>query len=491
MENNSSRYNRASQPHASNFLKQRRSGYEPSDTETDWQDTPQHDQIHNKAAFGPVSPILELDLPRKVSPMKHTRRHSSKFNNSSPKKDLAASPPRRRHHSKSPYKTQRDDRSAISPMSTQTNVSPLLKSASGRQVSPYKARRDDGRAVSPLSSQRNVSPLLKPEPGRQVSTYKYGRKEHDMPDNDEIVGSNRRKNQRAPNMEERGTDSQYGEVSKMSGSLTYSYRSITPPSRAREKDQENSHAHNEQKEERTPSPLSRNMIHTQGQKEASHKKAPSVGELNETVANIKIYRSPMFNDPNFESTESVSPGDIFFSRDRTALAMQKNGSLQNDKNGTNLYLRPTRFPHIDSVLLQRNKANGNIEHKPQRTLSSSGSRTTMTSISAASRQSSSKLSSENSKTSDTSGTTSGSLKRFTANRRKSQANAWFSCMRRGPCKTSRSPEKNQYFDEASFLEKAFVVESLRQFWADKHQPGSLNGFTCHKQEAQILSQLVS
>jgi hypothetical protein len=63
-------------------------------------------------------------------------------------------------------------------------------------------------------------------------------------------------------------------------------------------------------------------------------------------------------------------------------------------------------------------------------------------------------------------------------------------VRKGPCKTSKSPEKKR-FDETSFIEKAFVVESLRQFWADKHQPDSFNGFTCHKHEAQILSQLVS
>ncbi|CAK7339596.1 unnamed protein product [Dovyalis caffra] len=193
----------------------------------------------------------------------------------------------------------------------------------------------------------------------------------------------------------------------------------------------------------------------------------------------------MLDVPNFESTESISPGDIFFSVDQKALVMQKNGLLK-DNNVTNLYPKPASFPHTDSVLLQRNKVNGNINHR--RTSTSSSSRMTMTSASAASRQSSGKLSSDNSKISDASGR-SGSFK-FTENRMKKQAEAWFSCMRKGSCRISKSPEKER-FDETSFIEKAFVVESLRQFWADKHQPGSLNGFTCHKHEAQILSQLVS
>ncbi|KAE8715681.1 Isoflavone reductase-like protein 4 isoform 1 [Hibiscus syriacus] len=77
--------------------------------------------------------------------------------------------------------------------------------------------------------------------------------------------------------------------------------------------------------------------------------------------------------------------------------------------------------------------------------------------------------------------------------RKSQRETWFACvMRRGSCRTSKkSPEREKAFDEASFIGKAFVVKKLRPFWADQYQPTSLNGFTCHKQEAQILKQLVS
>ena len=61
---------------------------------------------------------------------------------------------------------------------------------------------------------------------------------------------------------------------------------------------------------------------------------------------------------------------------------------------------------------------------------------------------------------------------------------------KGPCRTSKSPE-HRPIDETSIIERTFLVKSLRQFWADKHQPGSLNEFTCHKQEAQLLKKLVS
>ncbi|PQP97373.1 hypothetical protein Pyn_01081 [Prunus yedoensis var. nudiflora] len=115
--------------------------------------------------------------------------------------------------------------------------------------------------------------------------------------------------------------------------------------------------------------------------------------------------------------------------------------------------------------------------------------TTTTSSSAVSRQSSGTLSVGSSKRSDASGTTTASMRKFTENRRKSESQAWFLCMRKGACKTKKSPERST-FNEAAFIEKAIVVESLRQFWADKHRPASLNGFTCHKQEAQILKQLV-
>ncbi|KAJ9147063.1 hypothetical protein P3X46_029266 [Hevea brasiliensis] len=455
MENNALRYGRASQPFSANSSKQRRSGYEPSDTETDWQESPLCDQ-NNSSIVGPPNPKMDLDLRRNISPMRHNGNFSSKFYDSSPKRDSMASPVRRRNTSKSPYRT----------------------------------RKEDGRPISPASVRRNVGPFSKSEHRRQVSPFKSGREEHDMCNNDQIIGSSIRKNRKTPNTEERGSFSKFGEVSRMSERSAHSHRSVTAPrTKAKEKDQENDHGHREQKGERTPSPLPRSMTSKQREREASHRNTPSVGELNEMVADIKMSRSAMLSASNFESTESISPGDIFFSRENTALMRQKNGLPKNGNNGAILIPRPTRFPQMDPALQQLSTTNDNIEHNLPRSLMSSGSRSTMISSSAASGQSSGKFSTESSKISDTS-RTSMSWKKFAASRKKSQSSVWFSCMRGGPCRTSRSPEK-QHFDEDLFIEKAFVVESLREFWADKHQPCSLNGFTCHKQEAQLLKQLVS
>ncbi|XP_057806879.1 replication factor C subunit 3-like [Salvia miltiorrhiza] len=90
--------------------------------------------------------------------------------------------------------------------------------------------------------------------------------------------------------------------------------------------------------------------------------------------------------------------------------------------------------------------------------------------------------------------TSASTARFVASRRKNQSETttWFFCIKKGSCKTSKkSPEKERPFDEASFISKAVVLESLRPLWADKHQPVSLTGFACHKNEAQLLHQLAN
>ncbi|XP_050229049.1 uncharacterized protein LOC126678194 isoform X2 [Mercurialis annua] len=386
MEDTSTRYIRSFLPLPSYPPKQRRSGYEPSDTETDWQESPHLHQNHTNKPFVPVH--------RNISPIR------SGWELSSPEK-VPTTP--RRHTSKSPYKVRKED--------------------------------GGGRNISPMSVRRNVSPFSKSEHRRQVSPFK----------NDDIVSSNRRKNQR----DERSSG--------------HSRRSTTAPrQRARDTDQEKYPVRRDQKVvDRKPSPLVRKMNNEQ-------RKTHSVGEINEIVANIKMSTTPMKNPPNFETSDSISPGDIFFSRIHTALKMQ-----ENDRN--NSILRPTR---VDSAIAS------------SRTLTSSASRTT---INASSGLSSGRYSSESSKMSDMSKTTSASMKKFTENRRKSLATnyGWLSCVRRGACQTRRSSSPEiQHFDEATFIEKAFVVESLRQFWADKYQPSSLNAFLCHKQEAQLLKQLV-
>ncbi|XP_031255114.1 uncharacterized protein LOC116113103 [Pistacia vera] len=452
----SSRYIRASQAQSSISLKQIRSGYEPSDTETDWQES--RDHYPKKEVLAYQVPKIETDLPRSnttTSPLRHHRRHASKIENnngsgSSPK----VSSLNRRHSSKSPYKT----------------------------------RIDDNHYFSPISSRRNISPLSKSERRRQVSPYKLGREElglsSNMVEDNETVGANKNQSRRTLTRDEKGD--YYSQLPEVTA---YSRRSKTAPRlRTRQKDQQkNNHGHVEQRDHGILSPLSRNMIRKQ-RETVPQVKATSVGELNEMVALVKISKSPRNNTLNFESTESISPGDIFFSREVFA----KNGGdqvqVQHD-----LYPRPTVFSQRDPFCHQHGRTNGSIDHHPQKASASSGfSRVTLTTNSAVSRQSSGKLSSETSKVSDASGKSTGSSKKFAANRRKSQSDAWFSCMRKGTCRRSksRSPPKRA-FDEASFIEKAIVVENLRQFWVDKHQPNSLNGFTCHKHEAQLLQQLVS
>ncbi|KAJ6736765.1 hypothetical protein OIU85_018890 [Salix viminalis] len=82
------------------------------------------DRNHKNGVLGFGSPI-QLDLPRNISPLKNSRRHSSRYDDYSTK-DSVFSPPRRRHSSKSPYKPQRDDDDA-EPMPNQRNANPMFK----------------------------------------------------------------------------------------------------------------------------------------------------------------------------------------------------------------------------------------------------------------------------------------------------------------------------------------------------------------------------
>ncbi|XP_030459835.1 uncharacterized protein LOC115680212 isoform X2 [Syzygium oleosum] len=430
---------------------QLRSGYEPSDTETEWHENPRREQRQHNDDLEFEGPKVDLSRPRNVSPLKLSRRQPF-FGGSSPKKETEAGLVRRRHSSKS----------------------------------PYKPRRDNGNALSPKGgsdARRNVSPLSEPEHRRHISPYKLGIEENATEEN-EITISNRKLNRRTHSRDDREGHPQFLDLSRVSLKSNYSQRSVTAPKqRARDREQ-----HNNPKGERTLSPLERNVI--QKQREASPLRKPSVGEINEMVANLKLYRGPMNNASIFESTDSISPGNIFFSRDHTALAFQKNVFPRNDEQDTRFVPIPKTVPQRD-ISHQRMRSNGGSDHNPQGSASSlSASRTAPNLSSNISRQSSNRNSTVSSKMSDFSAGTTDSIKKFTANRRKSQTEAWFACMRKGSCRTSKSPKATRAFDEASFIEKAFVVENLRQFWADKHQPRSLDGFSCHKQEAQLLKNLV-
>ncbi|CAN1121981.1 Replication factor C subunit 3 [Linum perenne] len=243
--------------------------------------------------------------------------------------------------------------------------------------------------------------------------------------------------------------------------------------RTRDKDQENGGygGYKDQKVKRNPPPL---------YPISSNSRTASVGELNEMIGTMKLStRGPGMNHL-CESTDDLSPGDIFFSRDVT-LPTQKNGYY----GGGGAHNKPDKVNEEGSM----------NDHKAStRSCStSSGSRTTTSTNSTGSYiHSSGKLSSDTSKVSDTSARTTESTKAFVANRRKSsQSDSWLSCIRGRSCRTERNSPEKERMDESSFIAKANVVENLSQFWADRYQPSSLKQFTYHKQEAQLLRQLVS
>ncbi|KAI9113549.1 hypothetical protein K1719_015476 [Acacia pycnantha] len=62
----------------------------------------------------------------------------------------------------------------------------------------------------------------------------------------------------------------------------------------------------------------------------------------------------------------------------------------------------------------------------------------------------------------------------------------FACVGVGTqsCKNSRRSPEHRRVDEEAIIQRARVVESLPQFWADKYQPTSF-----HKQETQLLKKL--
>ncbi|KAI4314830.1 hypothetical protein L6164_027698 [Bauhinia variegata] len=397
------------QPPRSTFLvKGGKSGYEPSDTESEWQEIPRHERERQSLPLGSEG-TTPITLMR--SPLPLHRRHSSRleYEISSPARERSApNQSRRRHHSKSPYK-------------------PRL---------PV-----DDEPLSPITGLKSVSPLPKPDLGRQVSPYKYSTASTNV-------------------------------VSKKPN-----YRSVTAP-RLRGSLQNGP---------RTPSPLPDGVARKH--REGSNVRGPSIGEINEIVAMSKLSNNP---DATMISTESINPGDIFFSRECTATLSQK-PTLPIPKTLSVENPRPQINPHRTSGSYQQARENGTVNKNFRRKPSSNGlSRsTTLFSSATESRKGSSKLSASGSVKSDASGKTTSTMLQFIRNREKSQREPWFACMRKGSWKTSNKSPERRSIDEASFIGRAIVVQSLPQFWADKHQPASLDGFICHKEEAQILKELVS
>ncbi|KAK4346858.1 hypothetical protein RND71_033197 [Anisodus tanguticus] len=415
-------------------MRQRRSGYEPSDTETDWtlEKSPHHEaNAKNEKYMDSEEPELEepnLALEKsKDNSINLSRRTNG---------------PTRRRTTKSPYKPHRDIDDG--------EVHSLAK-ALPRSVSTFSRRPDH------LYSRRNVSPFSKSEYRKHMSPYKYAGENHQLDKDGFFDDSNRKQNQ------SQGNNNVH---SRLEEKYNRRYASSPRPDRQHKFDA----SKERRKADKTPRSLSRK------ERETPNKHGPTGGELNEMIAKAKISGSTTGANHMFESTETISPGDIFFSRDYAALNMQKITERKSDKKPqllTDRNVEPVKTP-------------ANFNQSGKGNLSSNTmTRTTISASTFTSRQ--------NSNLSDASGRTTASMKKFTANRQKKESEAWFSCIKKGPCRTSRreSPERGRPIDEALVISKASIVESLRPFWADKHQPATLEGFTCHKQEALLLKDMVS
>ncbi|KAF7812174.1 Replication factor C subunit 3 [Senna tora] len=115
------------------IAKEGQSGYEPSDTETEWQETPRHERERKNLSLGAEGPeALNIRNKSPVSLALH-QRHASRF-----ELESSSSPPRRRHHRKSPYKPIRPEPDGDDDP-IQRNISPLPKPDHGRHLSPYKS----------------------------------------------------------------------------------------------------------------------------------------------------------------------------------------------------------------------------------------------------------------------------------------------------------------------------------------------------------------
>ncbi|XP_055803613.1 uncharacterized protein LOC129872718 [Solanum dulcamara] len=436
-----STYNRGLQLKISSTMRQRRSGYEPSDTETDWtleKSPPLEANMKNEKNMDSEEPE-----PEEPSVALEKAKDNNSFNLSWRTTVPSAA---RRRTTKSPYRPRRDMDDG------EFHSSPK---ALPRSVSTFSRRPDHSY------SRRNISPFQKSENHRHISPYKYAGDDHEGI----FAESNRKKNQSQGN---NNVHSRLGEKSN----YNRRYASAPRPDRQHKFDasKERRKANN-----KTPSQLPVRSL-SRKERETPSKHGPTGGEINEMIAEAKISGSTTGANRMFESTETVSPGDVFFSRDYEALNMQKITERKFDKKPQALTDRNVESVQTPADFNQSGRRNLSSSTMTQRTIRTS---------TFVSRQSSN--------LSDASGRTTKSMRNFTANRQKSQSEAWFGCIKKGACRSSRreSPEKGRQIDEALVIAKASVLQSLRPFWADKHQPSSLEGFTCHKQEALLLKDLVS
>ncbi|XP_031094162.1 uncharacterized protein LOC115998677 isoform X1 [Ipomoea triloba] len=441
---NMPRYSKQTQAQISSAMRQRRSGYEPSDAETDWPESPARETIKNGEDTSSFEAEKAFNLSHRHAVILRRETAASPI-----KAPVLTSPPRRRP-SKSPYRPRAAvDGDVHNPHNT-------LHRSSNRNVSPFSKsenRRWAGGEGNVLDSEF----FSKSEQRRRNN------RGNDFLENGTVLSPYRKHQNNQIKVNEFGRANEKSNLSRRTNSAprgSYSYHKY---------DHKGERIRKMERITATPSPLPRTL------RETPTKNRPSVGEINEMVGNATISTTPAGNNPMFDSTGSISPGDIFFSREYAAFTMQK---ITFPKTG---FASPvdSRYGARPVVFTD----NGNLDSLDRtgsgRRISSSNSNLS----SGVSRQSS-----------NLSGSTTMSEKKFAANRQKSQrAEGLFSCIKRGYCRRSsrESPERRRPADEALFIEKASVVESLRQFWADKHRPVSLDGFSCHKQEALLLKRLAA
>ncbi|CAI9110805.1 OLC1v1010892C1 [Oldenlandia corymbosa var. corymbosa] len=377
--------------------------------------------------------------------------------------------------------------------------------------SPWKEETDgqnvnQGQARSKISGSRFDGVSSIPKRRQNQSTYALQREEsHDhfssLPRRHHLSSSARplspfsRSEQRRTPSYKTETDDAFNRklrrafddvnVKKSNETSGYGRRAVSAPRKTfKERESIRNETYWEQKEaERKASPpLGRNSS-SRKERDGHHKRSPTGGEINEMLANVINAKDPNPRAPYFESTDSIAPGDIFFSTDYGAVAKEKNvfaanggtekpGFATKANPGKRVPMNPLLNPDVSEVSM------------PTVTIASTAQTRTTNSKYSVSRQSST--------LSEYSGRTNGTATKFAMNRRKAQSDAWFSCLKRGTCSGAKSPEKERAASyEATVIEKTFVVESLRPLWADKHQPGSLSAFSCHKQEASLLKHLAT
>lgn len=492
----SSRSNRSSQSRS--LSRHKRSGYEPSDTDTEVQESPWHGRMlfsnrsktPDPVRMIPISNRSKTPDPTRNFTSNNIQRHTSKESNDNFVESTSGRSLGIRRHSRSPYKPSshgEDTTSNIGHSGSRRNVSPY-KVSEHRNTSPHKV--SEQRITSPYnaSEHRTTNPSkVSEDRSKRVSPYRAKREAQDHETN-ELDGLSRKLNQITPPRRQNSvskvehthhhedSSAESKEIYRDSETSNYKYsRSVSAP-----KPRATPVA------KRRPSPLGKPMIHEENDGSCSKRLTPE--DINERIANTKLAKSPSAEALSMQSTESISLDDIFISRDCRALHQEH--VMKNSEKGDKLTSQMKAIPELDNVAHQFNRGTGSFNQNPQGvSVSTVLSQTNRSSSSSFGQLSNGRSSTYSSKLSDSSGKLGESFKRIISVKQRTQTDAWLSCVKgRGSCAKSKSPDSRAI--ETSFIERALVVEELRPFWADKHSPTSLSKFICHKQQSQLLKQLV-